>query len=174
MASNIFLIQDSHDDFIKVQSQQILVQINRSVQCMPCFSDFPALEKEIELQESEEASKQVDARMCGDKIIQAISDYIMKENTPIREALGITSNISSDYTMVSKESLKSEIKLICGSGATYDEVVKALNHFHDVSLARKKEDAGPLGYIIEEEVGPNLIDIVDIEIKIRDVLHKNG
>jgi hypothetical protein len=62
----------------------------------------------------------------------------MKENTPIREALGIISKVSSDNTMVSKESLKQEIKLICGSGATYDDVVKALDHFHDVSLARKK------------------------------------
>jgi hypothetical protein len=43
--------------------------------------------------------------MCGDKIIKAISDYIMKENIPIREALGI-SNVSSLNTMVSKESLK--------------------------------------------------------------------
>ena len=36
---------------------------------MPCFNDFPALEEEIELQESEQASRQVDSRMCGDKII---------------------------------------------------------------------------------------------------------
>jgi len=98
----------------------------------------------------------------------------MKENTPIREALGIMHHVSSENTLVSKESLKNEIKLICGSGATYDDVVKALDHFHDVSLARKKMEAGPLGYIIEEEVGHNLVDIVDIEIRIRDVLHKNG
>jgi len=74
--------------------------------------------------------------------------------------------------MVSKESLKNEIKLICGSGATYDDVVKGLNHFHDVSLARKKMEAGPLGYIVEEEVGLNLVDIVDIEVRLRDILLK--
>lgn len=111
--------------------------------------------------------------MCGDKIIKAISDYIMKENIPIREALGI-SNVSSLNTMVSKESLKQEIKLICGSGATYDDVVKALDHFHDVSLARKTQEAGPLGYIVEEEVGSNLVDIVDIEVRLRDILAKQG
>ena len=49
----------------------------------------------------------------------------MKENIPIREALGVTT-ITSENTMVSKESLKKEIKLICGSGASYDEVVKGL------------------------------------------------
>jgi hypothetical protein len=79
--------------------------------------------------------------MCGDLIIVAICDYILKENIPIREALGI-SFISSENTMVSKESLKKEIKLICGSGATFDEVVKGLDHFHDVSLARKQLEAG--------------------------------
>jgi|APSaa5957512535_1039671.scaffolds.fasta_scaffold491368_2 hypothetical protein len=43
--------------------------------------------------------------MCGDKIILAISEYIMKDNIPIREALGII-NVSSENTMVSKEALK--------------------------------------------------------------------
>ena len=85
--------------------------------------------------------------MCGDKIISSVSEYILKENIPIREALGIV-NITSLNTMVSKDSLKQEIKLICGSGATYDDVVKALNHFHDVSLARKTGEAGALGYIV--------------------------
>ena len=140
---------------------------------MPNFDDFPDLEDEMDIFESSQASKQVDARMSGDKIIQAVGDYIMKENIPIREALGI-SNITSQNTMVSKESLKNEIKLICGSGATYDDVVKALNHFHDVSLARKKMEAGPLDYIIEEEVGINLVDIVDIEIRLRDLMTKAG
>lgn len=111
--------------------------------------------------------------MCGDKIIQSISQYILKENIPIREALGI-SNISSENTMVSKESLKKEIKLICGSGATYDEVVKALEHFHDVSSTRKQMEAGQLDYIVKEEVGLDLIDIVDIEIRLREVLQKEG
>jgi hypothetical protein len=139
---------------------------------MPNFDDFPALKKEGSgILETSQASQQVDARMCGDKIIQAIGDYIVKENTPIREALGI-SNVSSENTMVSKESLKNEIKLICGSGATYDDVVKALNHFHDVSLARKMMEAGPVGYMVEEELGNNLVDIVDIEIRLRDFLAK--
>ena len=70
--------------------------------------------------------------MCGDKIIEAISQYVLKEDIQIREALGIT-DVTSENTMVSKESLKNEIKLICGSSATYDEVVKGLQHFHDVS-----------------------------------------
>ena len=63
--------------------------------------------------------------MCGDKIIEAISQYVLKEDIQIREALGIT-DVTSENTMVSKESLKNEIKLICGSSATYDEVVKGL------------------------------------------------
>jgi len=65
----------------------------------------------------------------------------MKENLPIRESLGIA-YLNSENTMINKENLKKEIKLICGSGATYDEVVKGLEHFHDVSLNRKQMEAG--------------------------------
>ena len=111
--------------------------------------------------------------MCGDKIIQAVSQYIIKENLPIREALGIY-HLSSEDTMISKESIKKEIKLICGSSATYDEVVKGLEHFHDVSLNRKQMEAGQLDYIVKGEVGTSLIDIVDIEIRLREELHKEG
>lgn len=35
-------------------------------------------------------------------------------------------------------------------------------------------EAGPVGYIVEEEIGLDLIDIVDIEIRLRDVLTKAG
>jgi len=108
---------------------------------MPSFLDFPQLEHEIDIFESSLASKQVDNRMCGDKIIQAITQYILKENIPIKESLGI-GYISSENTMINKEHLKKEIKLICGSSATYDEVVKGLEHFHDVSLNRKQMEAG--------------------------------
>ena len=80
--------------------------------------------------------------MCGNKIINSITDYIMKENLPIREALGIKDPVTSTNTMVRKEALKNEIKYICGSGASYDEVVKALEYFHQVSLDRKRDEAG--------------------------------
>ena len=76
--------------------------------------------------------------------------------------------------MINKELLKNEIKLICGSGATYDEVVKGLEHFHDVSLTRKQMEAGQLEYMVKDEIGPDLIDIVDIEIRLREVLQKEG
>lgn len=72
IASNIFLIQDTHDDYIKVQSQQILVQINRTVQQMPSLNDFRILKLELDIQQSSLATDQVDNRMCGDKIIEAI------------------------------------------------------------------------------------------------------
>jgi hypothetical protein len=49
-----------------------------------------------------------------------------------------------------------------------------LEHFHDVSLTRKKFEAGPVGYMVEEEIGSDNIDIVDIEIRLRDVLAKAG
>ena len=71
---------------------------------MPKFHDFPDV-VDLDINQSAQASKQVDNRMCGDKIILAISEYVMKENIPIREALGII-NVSSENTMVSKESLK--------------------------------------------------------------------
>ena len=74
--------------------------------------------------------------MCGDKIISKISEYVIKENIKIRDALGIV-KVTSENTMVNKDSLKNEIKLICGSNATYDEIMKALNHFHDLTMARK-------------------------------------
>jgi len=76
--------------------------------------------------------------------------------------------------MVSKDSLKKEIKLICGSSATYDEVVKGLEHFHCVSSTRKQIEAGTLDYIVKDEVGLDLIDIVDIEVRLREVLLKEG
>jgi len=50
IASNIFLIQDTHDDYIKVQSQQILVQINRTVQQMPRLKEFYMLNEELDTQ----------------------------------------------------------------------------------------------------------------------------
>lgn len=57
IASNIFLIQDTHDSYIKVQSQQILEQINSSVQQMPGFLEFPQLKHEIDILESSLASQ---------------------------------------------------------------------------------------------------------------------
>lgn len=93
---------------------------------MPDMSKFTNNFDELSLQDS----RDVDNRMCGNKIINTITDYVMKENIPIREALGIKDPVTSINTMVRKEALKNEIKYICGAGASYDEVVKALEYFH--------------------------------------------
>jgi hypothetical protein len=41
-------------------------------------------------------------------------------------------------------------------------------------LDRKREEAGQVGYIIENELGDDMIDLVDIEVRIRDALFKAG
>jgi hypothetical protein len=43
-----------------------------------------------------------------------------------------------------------------------------------ISLERKQEEAGEVGYMIEDEFDPKQMDLVDIEVKIRDFLQKQG
>jgi DNA-binding phage protein len=99
--------------------------------------------KEIEqdkLDEQDESlnideSRDVDNRMCGDKIMRELRDKIIKDSLHIKDALGV-SFISSD-TMISREDLKNAIKKLCTPKITYDEIMKAIDHFHQVSLDKK-------------------------------------
>jgi hypothetical protein len=76
--------------------------------------------------------------MCGDKVLRTIRDYIVKENLTVKSALSIPQSISSDL-IVSKEDLKHKIKKIAGKEVTYDEIIKAMDHFHKVSFEKKRE-----------------------------------
>ena len=82
-------------------------------------------------------SLEVDNRMSGDKVLRILRDYIIKENKHIKDALEIT-GITSDH-MVSRQNLKEAIKKITGALASYDEINKALDHFHSVSLEKKQD-----------------------------------
>ena len=122
-------------------------------------------------------SRDVDNRMSGDKVLRILRDYIIKENIHIRDALQIK-NITSDY-MVSRDVLRSAIKKITGSQASYDDIIKALDHFHSVSLQKKQErqvmnvELGQPGYVMnrneaqsnfEQEIKSNKINFKDIEL----------
>mmetsp|Transcript_30174 Transcript_30174/g.46118 ORF Transcript_30174/g.46118 Transcript_30174/m.46118 type:complete len:117 (-) Transcript_30174:3991-4341(-) len=80
-------------------------------------------------------SRDLDNRMCGDKVLRLLRDHIIQQNTHIKTALGVTS-ITSDV-MMDKDVLKNKIKSIVGVGALYDEIMKALDHFHKVSFEKR-------------------------------------
>jgi hypothetical protein len=124
--------------------------------------------------------------MCGDKVLRILRDHIIKENLHVKQALQVTS-ITSDF-MVDRDWIKNKIKLITGGQATYDEIMKALDHYHRISFEKKQErqvmnvEPGQPGYImnrnegkpqqIQMEVAENSINFRDIEIQIKDVLKK--
>lgn len=70
--------------------------------------------------------------------------------------------------------MKDSIVKAVASQASYDDVVKALDYFQTVSLARKRMEAGEVAYMVEDEFGTELIDLVDIEVKLREILLKSG
>lgn len=67
--------------------------------------------------------------------MRELRDKIIKDSLHIKDALGV-SFISSD-TMISREDLKNAIKKLCTPKITYDEIMKAIDHFHQVSLDKK-------------------------------------
>jgi len=97
--------------------------------------DEDASEEGIEESVNADESRDLDNRMQGDKILRILRDYIIKENLHIKDALKIN-NISSDV-MVDRDELKNNIKQITGSDASYDDIMKALDHFHKVSFDKK-------------------------------------
>ena len=178
---------------MKPEVHDLLVQINRAVQKIPHIRAFRIGKKRIikegvlveidvgvhNLSDDSlnvDESRDVDNRMAGDKVLRILRDYIIKENLHIRDAMGIK-NITSDH-MVSREELKQNIKKITGNQASFDDIMKALDHFHSVSLDKKNErqvmnvEPGQPGYImnmnegqinVEMELRQNMINFKDIE-----------
>lgn len=119
--------------------------------------------------------------------MRLLRDHIIKENLHIRDALGINC-ITSDY-MIPRETLKDAMKKITLGQASYDEIMKALDHFHQVSLDRKQEknvmnvEPGQQGYTmniiegqvdVDEEIRTGMINFKDVEVQLKDVLKKAG
>ena len=76
-------------------------------------------------------SRDLDNRMCGEKIIRILRDYIMKENLRIKAAFGID-DITTDH-YIDRDKLKDQIKAITGAESSFEEIMKALDHFQKVS-----------------------------------------
>lgn len=205
MANKIYGFIEVHDNYIRPDTLNMLNQFNIAVQKIPTIRAFRIGKKrivkngvvqEVDEDASEEAieesmnadeSRDLDNRMCGDKILRILRDYIIKENLHIKDALGI--NFISSDIMVDRDVLKNQIKRITGSDASYDEIMKALDHFHKVSFDKKQErqvmnvEPGQQGYILnknegtnnlEEELRLNIINYKDVEIQLKDVLKKAG
>jgi hypothetical protein len=132
-------------------------------------------------------SRDLDNRMCGEKVLRILRDYIIKENKHIKEALNFK-NITTDC-LVDRDELKDTIKGITGADCSYDDIMKALDHFHSVSLEKKQErqvmnvEPGQEGYImnrneasadIVKEIKSNQINFKDVEVQIKDVLKKQN
>jgi len=153
MANKIFSFVEVHNEYIRSNTFEMLNQFNMAVQKIPTVRSFrigkkrvvkngvvvevdeDASEEGIEESVNADESRDLDNRMQGDKILRILRDYIIKENLHIKDALKIN-NISSDV-MVDRDELKNNIKQITGSDASYDDIMKALDHFHKVSFDKK-------------------------------------
>ena len=204
MANKIFQFIDTHGAYIKENTRDMLHNLNAAVQKIPHQRAFrvgkkrvikDGLVQEIDDEQANEQdeslnvdeSRDVDNRMSGDKVMRLLRDLIIKENLHIRDALGINC-ITSDY-MIPRETLKDAIKKITLGQASYDEIMKALDHFHQVSLDRKQEknvmnvEPGQQGYTmniiegqvdVDEEIKTGMINFKDVEVQLKDVLKKAG
>jgi len=204
LANKIFTFVDTHENYMKPYVQEFLQQCNVAIQKIPHYRAFKMGAKRIikdgkiveikkenkELSDDSlnvDESLEVDNRMSGDKVLRILRDYIIKENKSVKDALEIT-GITSDH-MVSRDVLKMAIKKITGAQASYDEIIKALDHFHSVSLEKKQEkqvgvgEPGQPGYIMnrvegqinfEQEIKKDKINFKDVELQLKDVLKRAG
>jgi hypothetical protein len=204
IANKIFLFVDTHESYMKPYVNEFLTQCNIAIQKIPHYRAFKLGAKrvikdgkivEIKKDNKEmsddslnvDESMEVDNRMSGDKVLRILRDFIIKENKHIKDALEIT-GITSDH-VVSRQNLKEAIKKITGAQASYDEINKALDHFHSVSLEKKQDkqmgvnEPGQNGYTLnrvegqnnfEQELKSNKINFKDVEMQLKDVLKRAG
>lgn len=153
ISTKIFVFIDNYGDFIKPYVQLLLIQMNKAVQKIPMNKAFIAKKRIMKDDRVEEIddnqviltdeslnvddSRDVDNKLKGEKILGLLKDTIIRQNVHIREGLGIR-NITSDI-MISREVLKDRIKKMVREEATYEEIMKALDHFHSVSVDKKQE-----------------------------------
>ena len=135
LAQKIFLFIDTHEDFIKEDCHKLLIHLNEAVQKIPNSNKFAHEDEDHDENDDhhhdhgEDISVQVDNRMSGEKVIRILSSYIIKQDIPIRQALGISQEITSEHHEVNKAELKDNIVKVVASHASYDDVVKALDYF---------------------------------------------
>ena len=113
----------------------------------------------------------------------------MKENLHIKAAFGID-DITTDH-YIDRDKLKDQIKAITGAESSFEEIMKALDHFQKVANDKKKEKKamevdkpGSAGYIMNRYDGAdqNIADLIrqnkmnfrDLEVQLKDVLKKQG
>lgn len=176
MSNKIFGFIETHENYIKPNTIDMLYQINKAVQRIPHIRSFRMGKKRLVIngvaqevdQDDEEAanmdeslnmdeSRDLDNRMSSDKVLRALRDHIIKENTTVKHALGVE-EITTDI-MVDKDEMKNKIKKITGEECTYDEIMKALEHFHKVSFEKKQErqvmnvEPGQQGFVMNRTEG---------------------
>jgi hypothetical protein len=101
MANKIYSFVETHEGFVKPGITDLLVQINLAVKRVPHARSFRVGKKRIIkdgiLQDIDEEdntdiddslnvdeSRDLDNRMCGDKVLRVLRDYIVKENMTVK------------------------------------------------------------------------------------------
>jgi hypothetical protein len=79
----------------------------------------------------------VDNRMSREKIIRIIRDHIMRENITIREAIGLEDD--HEGVKADLDPLKEAVKRVTGPQASYHDIMKALDYFHNVAVEKEKK-----------------------------------
>lgn len=129
---------DSYDSYVQPFVQDLLFQLNQAVQTIPERAMFRIDQSKEELDDDEAKNAgDVDNRMSREKIIRIIRDHIMRENIPIREAIGL--EVSHEGMKADLDTLKEAIKRVTGPQASYHDIMKALDFFHNVAVEKEKK-----------------------------------
>ena len=150
---------------------------------MPVKSAFKGdAKRKLEVNEDEEEglnADDVDNRMSRDKIIRILRDYVIKENSPIKEAMDLV--LDAEDT-VDKDALKEAIKRVTGSQAAYDDILKCIMYFHTQTVEKEKLLAENVVVVDSEgsEAGDNKdadvkrVKFSDFELALTQALQKAG
>ena len=151
-ANKVCKFVDSFDSFIKEETQELLFQTNLAVQKIPLRSAFKGdARRRLEADQDEEEglnADDVDNRMSRDKIIRILRDFVIQENAPAREALDLRPD---EENMVDKDVFKECIKRITGSQAAYDDIVKCIMFYHELTVEKEKQLAENVVEVVESE-----------------------
>ena len=132
--------------------------------------------EEVSQEESlnQDESRDQDHKMCAERVTRILRDHIIKENITIKQCFGVT-HVSSDF-YIDKDELKDKIKAIAKKDASFDEIVRALVHFHKMSFEKKQErqvmnvEPGQKGYIMDRNEGSSSLkkEIIENKINFKD------
>ena len=167
MSNRLFDFYEQHGDKIRDNLFDYVEQINRTVRRLPTSRSFRMGKRRIvvdgvvvekdedDVDEAEleiDESRDLENRMCGENVLKVVRNYIISENITIRQALGIE-HITNDVVL-SRDFLKIKIKEITGGNCSYDDIMKALDHFHKSSYALMRQrsvsnvEPGQAGYVL--------------------------